>query len=1859
MVEPDLSSNRGRECGLTRGFCDKKVVTAVNAQLQSMETYINPNVESALGLRTHNPDIFDQNVSPSGSHHNNNQRSDFQLLGVALIQPVTAGIEFCQIRRDRFPTLETFSVNMEPVSTMLSFEDLTLMEAIIARWSPRKANANSLPIQGSSSHLDLARMPTEVASQPSYETAEVIDGEVKNLSYDVTFQASRLGLVLKKASGDIVVERLQNAKEAESVQAGDTLTTINGISVESASLDEVVDRLASAQRPVKISFTREVSTYSGACHSSPSIGMANSFASLGRNQSVSEGSIDAVANEGFADDKSLPDVYTVTLRRGKLNGVTVEPSPCGSLPVVIDVLPSFFLDAISVVEGENGSLEVKGSQYTRLPRTGAVVTNINGKPTCEVGYLKTKELLDVLSSKITDQDELNTVLGGDLTYSVEFLELDSSAWGKIKAADIGIAGVALTFIDDFKGRDMPLLRGKLNNINVRIERGLGIEPRAIIAAPPDVVDLSKNGANSQDEITMVRVLCQTEIDYFHPRIAVWEPLLEPSNLCFMVEWQVGSAQRPGQLAVEASDRSLDNAEIFKQSSALAVSPRIVGFNLTDAAAEVVVRTMKEWRDWRQRTLNRQEVDSQPLDPAENRVDDESLSRAANNLTASMFPLSPASRSDGAVTPYEIKKITGSFDASSSVHEARHVAAQKAAKAALVFAQKRGAGIKEKSESSKPFVFRNRTGMSLSFMQQASAEHENGNHGSISATTHREEHQGHLYSPRRTTPTFLADGGDARFHMDVISNDQHLNDEAQNVTRVRAYDGRYPSLCVILEAVPGVAIKPLRNLPVFKVGNTIRRLGLQKLHSETELALSTREEEGSIDDAESSVPVVWTVEIEDNRRILTLSSAVRVISSGVSLTVDVGVLLETSKENEREKSTITKVGTAQSGSPFYLPLPLALKCERVDVFVRPGGLGEYNWSNRNILSFTPTQSFDSTLSSSVGPSLTNWVWNETFELACTVPCEPSSGDVWESKLQTLWLSCISLPHVGDEIGSKNIKRSRNAQSALGGKSALISIAIDAGLTIRNMLPVNLQWEVSAFGSSGIVPLDSSLAREQHNADSHPFIRNDYGLLSGEGVEILSFRPELMDIRARFRFYSGQEWSEWAQVVPCSNKNQSLKVSDALESEENETHITRQVNVQLQDEFGVPLTIGVRLLPKLAGEQDKDAAQCFGYNVIVFAELWLRNLTSLPLSFGCPAAQISKTYGHDNRQAPEAGIDEAGIINAEAALIEIASIFEFGERGKGVNLRDENDSTAISKTYLLPYQTADLIFEEVFEYVEVENSTVKRRWWASETHESRRQDPLQCKEAGNSWVWVDDEWKIDCSGQSIRSSGGWESCRSLIGGKDDFFSLRRTFNPSHPFRRRRWFRRRRASYCAVAKPAELMPGQLYEGINAFHQPVDDAFSRAQERAKEIQKKKERGTQSSSSAKTGDSVYVNEGATKISIRCADGQWSTHCVVPQTGQVHGIIRVPASRWPMLTKLSRQQAAELPEALGAHESSELSSFNGKFAHASLSPELYELCYKVSDLGEDWGELTRTFLVTPRLMLRNDSQMLSMEVKQSGAPDEKAVLIEPGDVIPFFWADFRLPELVSIRPVIDNHEGRRKYRWSGGFDVCTLGMTAIRVRRSRMSSSPRKTDPLALKSIRSLVEIRPGTGGTGINISFKEEDPGGNGSLFRIENLSPFCIWIAQDGVLANPSATLEERRTRMNQGSQGGNLGSKNASFYPGSHFSDEHAETDGDIVEPGNCTAFALDVPFRQGKYAGRKAATMAELTRIRVGLAPLSSRDGVESTKVVSLSTVGESVRLSPAKLSSINAFDIRTHLVDLRVLGVVTTDGPTRVLRFWLV
>ena len=203
---------------------------------------------------------------------------------------------------------------------------------------------------------------------------------------------------------------------------------------------------------------------------------------------------------------------------------------------------------------------------------------------------------------------------------------------------------------------------------------------------------------------------------------------------------------------------------------------------------------------------------------------------------------------------------------------------------------------------------------------------------------------------------------------------------------------------------------------------------------------------------------------------------------------------------------------------------------------------------------------------------------------------------------------------------------------------------------------------------------------------------------------------------------------------------------------------------------------------------------------------------------------------------------------------------------------------------------------------------------------------------------------------------------------------------------------------------------------------------------------------------------------------------------------------------------------------------------------------------------------------------------------------------------------------------RNRFKWSGGFDVCTLGMIPLRVRRIDGS-----IDQLNVASMRANIELQPGTGGSGTNISIRDEDPQGEGALFRVENHSPFQIYFEQEGVLANP---LRNDTT------------------------------SSCDVIQPHGSTSYALDIPWRQGKYTGRTAASMPELLLLRCALAPLSTRDGVETTKVLCFAKVGDYVRLSPSKLSSSIASSVATELLGVRVLGIVGQDGPTKVLRFVL-
>ncbi len=438
-----------------------------------------------------------------------------------------------------------------------------------------------------------------------------------------------------------------------------------------------------------------------------------------------------------------------------------------------------------------------------------------------------------------------------------------------------------------------------------------------------------------------------------------------------------------------------------------------------------------------------------------------------------------------------------------------------------------------------------------------------------------------------------------------------------------------------------------------------------------------------------------------------------------------------------------------------------------------------------------------------------------------------------------------------------------------------------------------------------------------------------------------------------------------------------------------------------------------------------------------------------------------------------------------------------------------------------------------------------------------------------------------------------------------------------------------------------------LQAFHQPLKDSFSREQ---KNVMRKKNRKKNINASKGEGDWDIGTEAPLKVAVRCGDGKWSMPAIIPDKGTAYGVFRVLASRWPALTKSKNNNDSNGARAFetATRGPSDLTA-PYKYNKANLSSTLYDLCYVVTDVEGEWGEFSRVMSVAPRFMMRNDSTRFSIEVKQAGTPDSSSLKLPPGAAEGFYWEDFRLPGLVSVSPCVTNDEGRSVYKWSGGFDISNLGMVPLRIRHEISQHKFRGNCPL-IRSMRALVEIRPGTGGFGINISFREEDPDGDGSLFRIENLSHFPIWLSQDGVLANPSTLLGQSTT-------------SNSSCFSIEEFDVksgyvEDYEANGDLIRHSEKISFGLDVPYRQGKYAHRKEATLKELLHVRVALAPLAHRAGVETVKVIGLTTVGDSIRLNPSKLFDIVDDDLRLRLQAIRVIAVVCSDGPTRVLKIVL-
>ena len=510
---------------------------------------------------------------------------------------------------------------------------------------------------------------------------------------------------------------------------------------------------------------------------------------------------------------------------------------------------------------------------------------------------------------------------------------------------------------------------------------------------------------------------------------------------------------------------------------------------------------------------------------------------------------------------------------------------------------------------------------------------------------------------------------------------------------------------------------------------------------------------------------------------------------------------------------------------------------------------------------------------------------------------------------------------------------------------------------------------------------------------------------------------------------------------------------------------------------------------------------------------------------------------------------------------------------------------------------------------------RQWWAGEHHDSVRPD-LSAFEflRGTEWSWKDNSWYLDTSGDCQPSQGGWESSTSL-----NNFSPLRIYNELHRFRRRRWYRRKVHNN---ARTSDHDKNDRNENcstfpISSFYQPLLKFSDKSAKTSAQMDKRKD--IEGSLLDLAADDE--NEQQMRVFFKVGDGAWGAPAVIPLSGACHGVLRIPASRWPSLSRQSTGDRKDEVVITGNSRSVGLKGSSNvvKFSKGSLSPGRFDVSYRVNAMEGNWGEHSRILVLYPRFFIRNDSEKWYLDVKQYGASDKTAIRLKPGSSGAFFWADTSLPELLCVRPVRDLHvmNDHCIHLWSGGFDISALGMIPLRIRSNAELKWSYGTAPSSsVAVVRSLIELRSGTGGTGILVSLKEELDNGEDSLYRIENHCPFPIWISQNGIKERP--------------------------------------DSNGDIVMPDKKICYGLDQPYRGIKRPGGKVTSLEQLLRIRVGLAPLTSIDGIESTKVISLSRVGANLRLKPSKLRSYFDEDTIVDLMSVNVQCVVSSDGLTRVL-----
>jgi len=396
-------------------------------------------------------------------------------------------------------------------------------------------------------------------------------------------------------------------------------------------------------------------------------------------------------------------------------------------------------------------------------------------------------------------------------------------------------------------------------------------------------------------------------------------------------------------------------------------------------------------------------------------------------------------------------------------------------AALLFAKK---GRVSEKENEKPFLLRNRCGVPLCFVPENRTK-KGGEHTKLPVKLGTRDGGEAFYAGLEefdsASVVEVADGGEAMFDLDVLGSGGN-NDRA----KVRAYDSKLPTLAIALD--PSLKLAPLFGLAVSRVGVSVKEARAQAgLDDGVEVGVSgvLMERGGGLSNATANTLVSWSVELFDNRRILTLSSAVKIETATASgLPMEIGVKSLNSTESE-----VIAVGVLTPEEPLLLPLWLNVNAGEWDVLVRP--TKNYNWSDRSLI-----VKRGASLSANGGEA---------------VVCRREGGGA------SVYVACC------DDVRE-------NAQGGGGLKVFLYS-----SLSISNFLPVELAFQIV----DGLPGTDASSVR---------VLEEQEGLGVGELHDCFCFDIEKSMAYGRFKI-AGLMWSDWVElpveagVVYCQGSDEN--------------------------------------------------------------------------------------------------------------------------------------------------------------------------------------------------------------------------------------------------------------------------------------------------------------------------------------------------------------------------------------------------------------------------------------------------------------------------------------------------------------------------------------------------------------------------------------------------------------------------------------------------------------------------------------------------------------------------------------------------